>query len=74
LPRRLVLERHIGEHIRTVLRLGSEYRPEDPAALELRTRPRDQPVGRPRQRLRVDAPVTLTDLATGLGERLELEV
>jgi acyl carrier protein len=23
LPRRLVLERHIGEHIRTVLRLGS---------------------------------------------------
>src|SRR5215831_18027200 len=76
LPRRLVLERHIGEHIRTVLRLGSaSIDPKTPLRslgfdslllVELRTR-RDQPVGRPRQRLRVDAPVTLTDLATGLG-------
>jgi polyketide synthase 2/polyketide synthase 5 len=49
LPRRLVLERHIGEHIRTVLRLGSaSIDPKTPLrslgfdsllSVELRTRP-----------------------------------
>jgi hypothetical protein len=49
LPRRLMLERHIGEHIRTVLRLGSaSIDPKTPLrslgfdsllSVELRTRP-----------------------------------
>jgi len=56
LPRRLVLERHIGEHIRTVLRLGSaSIDPKTPLrslgfdsllSVELRTRPETSlPVG-----------------------------
>jgi hypothetical protein len=56
LPRRLVLERHIGEHIRTVLRLGSASIDPKTAlrslgfdsllSVELRTRPETSlPVG-----------------------------
>jgi polyketide synthase 2 len=81
LPRRLVLERHVGEHIRTVLRLGSSsIDPQTPLrslgfdsllSVELRTRLETS--------LSVSLDVnfvwahqTLTDLATGLDERLEL--
>jgi hypothetical protein len=57
LPRRLVLERHIGEHIRTVLRLGSaSIDPKTPAAL---ARVRLAAVGRVRTRLETSLSVGL---------------
>jgi acyl carrier protein len=81
LPRRLVLERHIGEHIRTVLRLGSSnIDPQTPLrslgfdsllSVELRTR-LETSLSVSLDHNFVWAHQTLSDLATGLGERLEL--
>jgi len=78
-----VLERHIGEHIRTVLRLGSaSIDPKTPlrslgfdSLLSSSCAPAPRPACRSASTTTSSGrPVTLTDLATGLGERLELEV
>jgi acyl carrier protein len=81
LPRRLVLERYIGEHIRTVLRLGSSsIDPQTPLrslgfdsllSVELRTR-LETSLSVSLDHNFVWERQTLTGLATGLDERLEL--
>jgi len=81
LARRLLLERHIGEHIRTVLRLGSSnIDPQTPLrslgfdsllSVELRTR-LETSLSVSLESNFIWTHQTLTDLATGLHERLEL--